>query len=361
MVEKYLQAKFSIDYPSFRLDVDLALPSHGITVLFGHSGSGKTTCLRAMAGLEHLSHGYFSVGDVVWQDSAQGLFVPAYQRDLGYVFQEAGLFPHLTVKQNLEFGWKRIPVEKRKISIQDICSLLGITHLLERSTAQLSGGERQRIAIARALLTCPKLLLMDEPLSALDVGLKSEILPYLEKLHQELAIPIVYVTHSVEELARLADHVVLFNQGEIVASEAAQVVMSKPEFLPIFREEVGSIFDTQVVEHQDPLVTKLDIGGLTIWAPGHIGTIGDRYRCRILASDVALSLAEPRLTTMLNHLPAKILSIEGMDSGSGQALVVLELINGQRLLAKVTLRSILLLGLEEGTELWAQIKSVALS
>lgn len=356
-----LHAKFAINYPSFRLDVDLALPAHGITVLFGHSGSGKTTCLRAMAGLEHLSHGYFSVGNEVWQDSEQDLFVPTFQRDLGYVFQEAGLFPHLSVKQNLEFGWKRIASEKRKISIDDICDLLGITHLLERSTAQLSGGERQRIAIARALLTCPKLLLMDEPLSALDVGLKSEILPYLEKLHQELSIPIVYVTHSVEELARLADHVVLFNQGEIVASEAAQVVMSKAEYLPIFRDEIGSIFDTQVVEHQDPLITKLNIEGLTIWAPGHIGSIGDRYRCRILASDVALSIAEPRMTTMLNHLPAKIHSIEGMESGSGQALVVLELINGQRLLAKVTLRSILQLGLEEGTEVWAQIKSVALS
>ncbi len=360
MVEK-LRARFSINYPSFCLDVDLTLPKQGITVLFGHSGSGKTTCLRAMAGLERLSHGYFSVGDEVWQDSGKGYFLPTCQRDLGYVFQEAGLFPHLSVRQNLEFGWKRIPAEKRRISIEDICELLGITHLMSRATGLLSGGECQRIAIARALLTCPKLLLMDEPLSALDVGLKSEILPYLEKLHQELSIPIVYVTHSVEELARLADHVVLFNQGEIIASEPAQVLMSKPEYLPIFRDEIGSIFDTIVEEHQDPLITKLNIDGLTIWVPGHIGETGQTYRCRVLASDVALSLAEPRMTTMLNHLPAKIIRIEGMDSGSGQVLVVLGLINGQNMLATVTLRSILILGLEEGSEVWAQIKSVALS
>lgn len=356
----YLHAKFSIDYANFHLDVKLQLPARGITVLFGHSGSGKTTCLRAMAGLEHLSSGYFAVGDDIWQDSEKDIFVPTYQRDLGYVFQEAGLFPHLSVKQNLEFGWKRIPQQKRRISVEDICQLLAIEHLLERSTEQLSGGERQRIAIARALLTCPKLLLMDEPLSALDVGLKSEILPYLEKLQQTLDIPIVYVTHSVEEMARLADHIVLFNNGSIVATESAQVVMSRPEYLPIFRDEIGSIFNTTVLEHQDPLITKLDVDGVTIWAPGRVGQIGDRYRCRILASDVALSLMEPRLTTMLNQLPVKILSLEGMDSGSGQALVVLELVNGQRLLAKVTLRSILQLGLEQGASVWAQIKSVAL-
>ncbi|MHA2936836.1 molybdenum ABC transporter ATP-binding protein [Vibrio sp. RC27] len=356
-----LHAEFAIDYPSFRLDVSLTLPAQGITVLFGHSGSGKTTCLRAMAGLEHLSSGYFSVGNEVWQDSKKGVFVPTYQRDLGYVFQEAGLFPHLSVKQNLEFGWKRTPKEKRKISVIEICQLLGIDHLLERSTEQLSGGERQRIAIARALLTCPKLLLMDEPLSALDVGLKSEILPYLEKLQQTFEIPIVYVTHSVQEMARLADHIVLFNRGQIVASENAQTVMSKPEYLPIFRDEIGSIFDTTVTEHQDPQITKLDVGGVVIWAPGTVGEVGDRYRCRILASDVALSLKEPSLTTMLNQLPVTISSIEGMNNASGQALVVLKLPNGQKLLAKVTLRSIAVLGLEEGLTVWAQIKSVALS
>jgi molybdate transport system ATP-binding protein len=358
---QYLHAKFSINYPSFQLDIELKLPARGITVLFGHSGSGKTTCLRAMAGLEHLTTGYFAVGDDVWQDSDTGCFVPTYQRDLGYVFQEAGLFPHLSVKQNLEFGWRRIAKEKQQISVGEICQLLGIDHLLDRATTQLSGGERQRIAIARALLTCPKLLLMDEPLSALDIGLKSEILPYLENLQQTLDIPIVYVTHSVAEMARLADHIVLFNNGSIVATESAQVVMSRPEYLPIFRDEIGSIFNTTVLEHQDPLITKLDIDGVTIWAPGQVGRIGQRYRCRILASDVALSLTEPRLTTMLNHLPATIIAIEGMDSGSGQALVVLDLANQHRLLAKVTLKSILQLGLEEGKTVWAQIKSVALS
>jgi molybdate transport system ATP-binding protein len=162
-------------------------------------------------------------------------------------------------------------------------------------------------------------------------------------------------------MARLADHIVLFNNGSIVATESAHIVMSKPEYLSIFRDEIGSIFNTTVLEHQDPLITKLDIDGVTIWAPGQIGSIGHRYRCRILASDVALSLTEPHLTTMLNHFPATIIAIDGLDNGSGQALVVLALINQQRLLAKVTLRSIQQLGLKDGIAVWAQIKSVALS
>lgn len=356
-----IRAKFAIEYPSFLLDVDLTLPGKGITVLFGHSGSGKTTTLRAMAGLERLGKSYVAVGDDIWQDSEKHHFLPTYRRDLGYVFQEAGLFPHLSVRQNLEFGYKRIDKNKRRILVDTICHLLGIKALLDRSTMQLSGGERQRIAIARALLTCPKLLLMDEPLSALDVQLKAEILPYLERLHNELSIPIVYVTHSVQELARLADHIVLFNQGKIVASASATEVMSDPTFEEIFGHELGSIFNTTIRSHHPLKMTELDVDGVSILAPGHVGKIDERYRCRILASDVSVCLEEPHVSSMLNKLPVTVIDIQQKGQLSGQEILVLQLKNHQRLLAKITVKSLIDLDLKVGMHVWAQIKSVALS
>ncbi|MDW6094127.1 molybdenum ABC transporter ATP-binding protein [Vibrio rhizosphaerae] len=356
-----IHATFAISYPDFSLAVDLILPASGITVLFGPSGSGKTTCLRAIAGLETPEKGWLRVGDEVWQCSEQGVFLPTYRREIGYVFQEAGLFPHLSVQQNLEYGYRRIPVSKRRISVDSICHFIGVSHLLERSVHQLSGGEKQRIAIARALLTCPKLLLMDEPLSALDVKLKSEILPYLEKIHQELSIPVIYVTHSVRELARLADHVVLFQNGRVVVSDQAEVVMSDPSHQDIFGEALGSIFDTRVVEHHPDRVTQLDSDGVTIWAPGHIGEKGQLYRCRVLASDVSIALYEPEQTTMLNRLPAVIVDIDHRKEQQGQVVVVLSLSSHHRLLAKITMRSASELGLTPGMSVWAQIKSVALS
>jgi molybdate transport system ATP-binding protein len=355
-----IKAKFNINYANFALNIDLTLPYHGITVLFGHSGSGKTTCLRAMAGLETLKTSYLSVAGEVWQDSSLDQFVPAYQRDIGYVFQEPSLFPHLNVRQNLEFGYKRIAAEKRRISIAAIATLLGIDHLLMRDVHQLSGGEKQRIAIARALLTCPKLLLMDEPLSALDLQLKAEILPYLERIHHQLAVPIVYVTHSVNELARLADHIVLFDRGGIIASGHAQTIMSDPQFVAIFGDEIGSIFDTTVVEHSDQAVTQLDMSGLPFWISGRQGELGEAYRCRVLASDVSLSLVEPMQTTILNRFTATIIDIQPRRDVDGQAVVVLALSNQQRLLSKITLKSWHDLSLEIGTTVWVQIKSVAL-
>ncbi|CAM3932251.1 Sulfate/thiosulfate import ATP-binding protein CysA [Vibrio aerogenes CECT 7868] len=356
-----IHAQFSIDYPGFSLALDLKLPASGITVLFGPSGSGKTTCLRAIAGLQTLKSGYLSVAGEIWQSAEPPVFVPTHQRDIGYVFQEAGLFPHMSVKKNLEYGYRRIAPEKRKISVQDICQLVGIEHLLERSVHLLSGGEKQRIAIARALLTCPTLLLMDEPLSALDVRLKAEILPYLEKIHTELSIPVIYVTHSVKELARLADHVVLFNQGRVVASGNAQEIMSDPKYAEMFGDEVGSIFDTSVVGHHPHHLTELDMDGVTIWVPGHAGSDSQTYRCRILASDVSITLHEPSHTTMLNRLPVVIDVIDKHQANEGQVMVVLLLENGARLLARITLKSCIDLNLHPGMHVWAQIKSVALS
>ncbi len=213
-----ITTRLHLDRGDFRLDVDLSLPGQGISALFGHSGSGKTTCLRAIAGLERLPGGQVKVGDQIWQDEQRGLFVPPHQRPIGYVFQEASLFPHLSVRQNLNFGLKRLPREARRGDLETMAELLGIRPLLDRPADVLSGGERQRAAIARALLTAPQLLLMDEPLAALDLKRKQEILPYLERLHEELSIPIIYVSHAPDEVARLADHLVLLDQGRVVAS-----------------------------------------------------------------------------------------------------------------------------------------------
>ena len=206
-----IRARFRLDYSGFSLDVDLDLPGRGVTALFGPSGSGKTTLLRAIAGLEHAPGGALAVNGDVWQDTVR--FVPTHKRSLGYVFQEASLFPHLSVQGNLQYGQKRVPVAQRRVSLDQAIALLDIGHLLDRKPARLSGGERQRIGIARALATSPRLLLMDEPLAALDHARKQEILPYLERLHDELDIPVLYVSHAPDEVARLADHIVGVARG----------------------------------------------------------------------------------------------------------------------------------------------------
>lgn len=357
----YITAELRIRYADFTLDANLILPAKGITVFFGQSGCGKTSCLRAIAGLEKLEYGNVSIAGDVWQSSATHQFVPTYKRELGYVFQEAGLFPHLTVEDNLQFGAKRISAHKRHVKFAEITELLGITPLLKRYPAQLSGGEKQRVAIGRALLTSPKLLLMDEPLSALDQPRKQEFLPYLERLHRELDLPILYVTHSMQELARLADHIVLFDDGSVLASGDAHSILSDPKFDALFGDEIGSVFDTQVVAMHENQITELDCDGLTIWAVGYIAEQGVTYRCRILASDVGLSLEEPKFSTVLNRFRATILDIQTSLSEDGQALVVLELENHQRLLSKITLKSLYELNLGQGLQVWALVKSVALS
>ncbi|HEY1392919.1 MAG TPA: molybdenum ABC transporter ATP-binding protein, partial [Methylibium sp.] len=200
--------------PGFALELDCILPGGGVTALFGPSGCGKTTVLRALAGLER-AKGRVVVNGEVWQDDASKAFVPTHRRAIGYVIQEPTLFPHLDVRRNLVYGLRRIPPQQRRIGMDRALSLLGIGHLLDRAPSSLSGGERQRVAIARALLTSPQLLLMDEPLAALDAARKAEILPYLERLHVELRMPIVYVTHSMEEVARLVDHLVLMESGRV--------------------------------------------------------------------------------------------------------------------------------------------------
>ncbi|MCG9698977.1 molybdenum ABC transporter ATP-binding protein [Vibrio natriegens] len=359
--EGSISAKLNINYEDFQLKAELDLPSRGVTVLFGHSGCGKTTCLRAIAGLVRVEQGEVRVNSEQWQSWDGKVFLPTFERRIGYVFQEPSLFPHLNVDQNLAYAEKRVKTQPTLFKRDSILQLLGINHLLNRYPSQLSGGEKQRVAIARALLTQPQLLLMDEPLSALDHARKEEFLPYLERLQRVWDLPIIYVTHSVQELARLADHIVLFNQGSIIASGGAQQVMSDAQFSHLFGEEMGSVFDTVVKSRCEKYaMTELSCDDVTFHIPGETANIGERQRCRILASDVGIALDEPVSTTVLNRLPAKIIEIESKSIQSGEALVVLELANQQRLLARVTVKSLHELDLQRDQRVWALIKAVAI-
>lgn len=343
---------------SFNLDVDLTLPGHGITALFGHSGSGKTTCLRAMAGLERAPGGYFAIGDEVWQDETRRHFVPAHQRNLGVVFQEASLFPHLSVRGNMEFGLKRVSTAARRFALPEVAELLGIPHLLDRSPDQLSGGERQRVAIARALLVAPKILLMDEPLAALDLKRKLEILPYLERLHVELAIPIIYVSHAPDEVARLADHLVLLDQGKVVASGALNSVLSRIDLPATFADDAGVVIKARIAAHEADDLSRLEFPGGKIFVSHRPEAVGTLLRCRVHARDVSLALLPPQQSSILNCVSASVVDLAPTET-PGQVLVKLD-VTGAPLLARITQRSADRLDIRPGLKLWAQIKAVAL-
>ena len=353
-----LRARLRLDRGAFRLDVDLDLPQRGISALFGHSGSGKTTILRAIAGLERAPGGYVALGDEVWQDDARGLFVPVHKRALGYVFQEASLFPHLSVRANLEFGRKRVPVHERRFDLAPVTDLLGIENLLERRPDGLSGGERQRVAIARALLASPRLLLMDEPLAALDLRRKLEILPYLERMHAELAIPIVYVSHAPDEVARLADHLVLLDDGKAVASGPLTETLARVDLPPSFADDAGVVLDTLLAGHEEDALSRLEFAGGALFVGRRREPIGTHLRCRIHARDVSLALEQPQGSSIVNRLPAVVTAVAATET-PGHVLVQLR-IGPSPLLARITARSRRELAIEPGLQLWAQIKGVAL-
>jgi molybdate transport system ATP-binding protein len=352
-----------IDRGGFVLDVDLSLPGRGVSALFGPSGSGKTTVLRAIAGLERARGGLVTLGDEVWQDDAAGVFVPTWQRALGYVFQEPSLFPHLSVRGNLEFGRKRAArLERRSTARQPgliaTADLLGIGHLLEQMPGQLSGGERQRVAIARTLLAAPRLLLMDEPLSALDLKRKMEILPYLERLHDELALPIVYVSHSPDEVARLADHIVLLDEGKVAACGPLSETMARIDLAHAFNEDAGVVIEAVLSGHDEDGLSRLSFEGGMLYAARREALAGSRVRCRIHARDVSLALERPRGTSIVNILPATVTAV-GPAAAPGQAMVALQ-VGATALLARITERSRRELGIAPGQQLWAQVKGVAL-
>ncbi|MGY2314859.1 molybdenum ABC transporter ATP-binding protein [Pseudomonas sp. SDO5522_S412] len=356
MIEVRLQLKYS----GFALDVDLHLPGRGVTALYGHSGSGKTTCLRCIAGLERAEEGFVQINDEVWQDSRKGLFVPPHKRALGYVFQEASLFPHLSVLANLEFGLKRIPRQQRRVEMSHATELLGIGHLLERHPQHLSGGERQRIGIARALLTSPSLLLMDEPLAALDSKRKSEILPYLERLHDELEIPVLYVSHAQDEVARLADHIVLLSDGKALASGPIGETLARLDLPMALGDDAGVVINGTVSAydaHYQLLTLQLPASQLQMRVAHAPLALGKQLRFKIQARDVSLSLQAEEHSSILNRLPVTVTQEIPADNAA-HVLVSLDAA-GTPLLARITRYSRDQLQLHPGQTLWAQIKAVA--
>lgn len=354
-----VQLCLDVAYPGFQLSVDLPLPGSGITALFGPSGSGKTTCLRAIAGLERAPHGYVSVNGAVWQDEARGVFQPTHRRELAYVFQEASLFAHLNVRRNLEYGFRRVRHGTGPANFAGVVELLGIDTLLHRRPERLSGGERQRVAIARALLTNPRLMLFDEPLAALDAARKDEILPYLERLHEELKIPSIYVSHNTDEVARLADHLVILDQGKVVASGPLQATLARVDFPRPLLDRAGVVIEATVTGYDEAdHLAQLDFPGGSLLVPSTGQPLGRRVRCRIEARDVSLTLGRHDDTSVLNLLPGTITAVTEAPHPA-HCLVQFDA-GGTLLLAQVTRRSREALQLAPGKPVWAQVKAVAL-
>ena len=344
----------------FNLAIDVAFPAQGVTALFGPSGSGKTTVLRCIAGLERAS-GRIAIDDEVWQDYQRRIFVPTWQRQLGYVFQEASLFEHLDVRRNLEFGLNRLHIERAvaRTALDDAIDLLGIAALLGRSTINLSGGERQRVAIARALVTQPKILLLDEPLASLDVARRKEILPWLERLHRELQIPVIYVTHSLDELAKLADHVVMLENGCVTASGALREICTNAAMAAAAGDEAGVVIESRItgVDPQFHLA-EVDFGDGTLWVRDAGLETGATIRLRILARDVSLATSAQSHSTIQNVIPGVIESITN-EAHASQALVAVRC-GEAMLLSRVTHRALATLRLSRGSPVWALVKSAAL-
>lgn len=342
---------------AFALDVDLALPLNGVTSLFGRSGCGKTTLLRVVAGLERVSGAEVRFGDQIWQSGRR--FLPLHRRRIGMVFQEPSLLAHLSVRDNLLYGYRRTPPELRRLHLPEVAELLGIGELLERPIDRLSGGQRQRVALGRALLTSPQLLLLDEPLAALDTQTKREILPFLSRTATAAGVPIVLVTHAPDEVERLADRVVFMREGRIVAVETLRDALARSDS-PLFLDE-GPV---SVLEGR---LGPADARGLRpfgperarLWLPGVLGQGDERpLRVRIRARDVSLALDDPQRISIRNHLAVRIEAIERMPAGS--RLARCRLADGQCLLAEVTPWAVEQLGLRPGLEAHALIKSVAL-
>lgn len=363
-----IEAQLRLARADFVLEVALELPSDGFTALFGPSGCGKTSALRALAGLER-AQGRVVVDGDIWQDDARGIFVPTHRRPIGYVIQEAALFPHLDVRRNLAYGRRRSTGDGQRVDLDALVDLLGIGALQDRRVTTLSGGERQRVAIARALATGPRVLLMDEPLAALDAPRKAEILPYLVRLHRQLRLPVVYVTHAMDEVARLASHLVLMRAGRVLAVGPLAELSARTDLPLVHQDDAGVVLEGRVVEH-DPDYGLMHIGfeGGALWVGVTEAGLGERVRARVLARDVSVTRESPTQTSLLNVLPAVL---ESQTDHGDTVLLRLRLrvdgeggqradADGQPLLARITRRSRDRLALQAGDRLYAQVKAAAL-
>lgn len=306
-----IELRFNLSRTDFTLDVNLSLPGQGVTAIFGVSGSGKSTLLRCIAGLESPTQAWCKVANQIWQ--SQHSCLATHQRAIGYIFQEANLFPHLNVADNLKYGLSRTTEPKPPHSTHwdHLIDLLGIGPLLARDTKQLSGGERQRVAIARALLLKPCILLMDEPLSALDVARKREIFPYLERLCAELATPILYVSHDLDEMMRLADHVIVLNAGKALVNSSLPDALTHHSHHFQHHEGMGMIIQGTVGELDAAWhLARVDFSGGSLWVPNTKVCLGQKLRLRVLASHVSLSRQAPEHSSIQNVLPGKVIAIE---------------------------------------------------
>ena len=350
-----IECKINIQLEGFKLDAKFTIPDKGITVVFGPSGSGKTTLLRAIAGLEKSDTGFLKVGDSIWQSDHN--FVPTHKRQIGYVFQDAALFDHLNVEGNLDYVIKR-KTGLTEDFIDSIYTLLDIKPLINRSTVQLSGGEKQRVAIARALLTNPKILLLDEPLSALDLKRKNEILPYLDSLHSQLEIPILYVTHSQDETSRLADHIMLIEDGKIIGNGPINEMLTRFDLPLSHSGDAISIFDARVMSRDTEFnLMHLEFKGGQFIVPDNKLPIESLVRIRVAARDVSITKKKQTDTSILNIFPAVV--EEMVPEGDAQVMVRLAL-KGVVLLACLTRKSASSLKLDQGLSVFIQVKSVAI-
>ena len=346
-------------WDSFKLRARLDAPTPGVVALFGRSGCGKTTLINIISGLLQPDEGRVELDGVVLTDTRERVRVPVERRRIGYVFQDARLFPHLGVLANLRYGLRRAPKENRSIGLDEVLALLGLERLLARRPHQLSGGERQRVALGRALLSQPRLLLLDEPLSALDAARREEVLPYLEKLRDSLSIPMVYVSHQLEEVLRLATQVVLMEGGEVVASGALSDISLRPELRAIIGSEaVGAVLDGTVghvdAEHG---MANVHLGGGVLHVSLQDARVGAPIRVQLLARDIILATEPPRGLSVRNALQGVITDL-AEDVGNA-VLVKVDIGAGAAVLARVTRHAIQDLGLRPGMGVWVLVKAVS--
>jgi molybdate transport system ATP-binding protein len=349
-------------FPAIRIEAKFEADTRGVVALFGRSGTGKTSLVNMLAGLLRPDRGRIEIDGRVLFDSASGIDLPPEKRRLGYVFQESRLFPHMSVRGNLEYGMRRAPRAERRIALDEALDVLGIGHLLHRRPRELSGGERQRVALGRALLASPRLLLMDEPLASLDGARKAEILPFIARLHDAFAMPVVYVTHAMDEIVQLADTLVLMDEGRVAAIGPVEDLTSRLDLRPLTgRYEAGSVIATTVAGHEDEYgLTRLSFPGGELRVPHVDAEIGAAVRVRIRARDVSLAVGPVGRVSELNVIPGTVAEIAAPAEGQRQTDVDIRLDIGVPLWVRVARRSLDELGIAPGVAVSAMIKGTSI-